>query len=74
MQRENVKHITAAAVVDTVLQFCWEFKENPCLFGQNARQEWSPTWQSTDLSHCLFLILEGTKIGVILFKKQNKWE
>lgn len=45
MQRENVKHITAAAVVDTVLQFCWEFKENPCLFGQNARQEWSATWQ-----------------------------
>jgi len=32
----------------------------------------APLDRSTDLGHCLFLILEVTNIEAILFKKQKK--
>lgn len=67
-----MKHTAATAFIANVLQFCWEFRENSCLFDQNARQEWASLDRSTDLGHCLFVILEVTEIGVILFKKTEQ--
>lgn len=62
MKMLNTKGKWSTLLQQLLRLFCWEFKENPGFFGQNARQE----------SRHLFLILEQTEIEVVLFLKKKK--